>query len=141
MNFRAELFPLESKSIALDNERDVVFARNSIRQMAADLGFRAIDQTRLATVTSELSRNVVKYAGSGRIIVQALEGIRGVGLRLTFEDRGPGIDSIEDAMRNGFSTGGGLGIGLPGSKRLVEEFQIESTHGAGTRVTITKWTG
>jgi len=108
--------------------------------MAAALGFRMIDQTRLATVTSELARNVVKYARRGLMIAQPTESPLGrTGLRLIFEDRGPGIPDVEAAMRDGFTTGGGLGKGLPGSKRLVDEFRIESTPGSGTRVTVVRW--
>ena len=115
-------------------------ARNEVRQLAGALGFRPIDQTRLATVTSELARNVVKYGGSGRLIAQpTARGDGRDGLRLIFEDTGPGIADIEAAMRDGFSTGRGLGKGLPGSKRLVDEFQIESEPGRGTRVTVVRW--
>ena len=131
---------MESKSIALRSNRDVAVARNEVRAIAAALGFRGIDQTRLATVTSELARNVVKYAKSGHIIAQPTKGADGrEGLRLIFEDNGPGIVSIEAAMRDGFSTGGGLGKGLPGSRRLVDEFRIESEAGRGTRVTVVRW--
>ena len=108
--------------------------------MAAGLGFRIIDQTRLATVCSELARNVVKYAKRGRMIAQPLSGAHGrAGLRLIFEDTGPGIPDIGAAMRDGFSTGRGLGKGLPGSKRLVDVFEIESEVGVGTRVTVVRW--
>ncbi len=108
--------------------------------MAAALGFRIIDQTRLATVCSELARNVVKYAKRGRMIAGPLAGPAGrQGLRLIFEDEGPGIPDIEAAMRDGFSTGRGLGKGLPGSRRLVDDFRIESEVGRGTRVTVVRW--
>lgn len=108
--------------------------------MAATLGFRLIDQTRLATVTSELARNIVKYAGQGRMIAQPTSNAQGrQGIRLIFEDTGPGIPDIEAAMRDGFSTGRGLGKGLPGSRRLVDEFDIESDMGRGTRITIVRW--
>ena len=108
--------------------------------MAAWIGFRLIDQTRLATVTSELARNVVKYARRGRMIAQPLDGVQGrAGLRLIFEDSGPGIPDVNAAMRDGFSTGRGLGKGLPGSKRLVDDFKIESEVGRGTRVTVVRW--
>jgi serine/threonine-protein kinase RsbT len=131
---------LESKSIALNSERDISNARTQVRVIAAALGFRPLDQTRLATVTSELSRNVIKYGGGGQLIAQPTFGPDGRnGLRLIFEDKGPGIENIEAAMRDGFSTGGGLGKGLPGSKRLVDEFKIESESGRGTRVTIVRW--
>ena len=111
-----------------------------MRVIAAALGFRVLDQTRLATVASELSRNVIKYAGRGRLIAQPTESASGrQALRLIFEDRGPGIPDIEAAMRDGFSTGRGLGKGLPGARRLVDEFEIESEVGRGTRVTVLRW--
>lgn len=131
---------MESQSIRLETEHDIALARSRVRQMTVALGFRLIDQTRLATVTSELARNIIKYAVRGRVIAQPLTDARGrEGLRLIFEDRGPGIPDISAAMRDGFSTGGGLGKGLPGSKRLVEEFAIESAPGEGTRVTVARW--
>jgi serine/threonine-protein kinase RsbT len=131
---------LESRTITLEQDHDIAVARNEVRALAAALGFRALDQTRLATVASELARNVVKYAGSGRLIAQPTTTPDGrQALRLIFEDRGPGIPDIDAAMRDGFSTGRGLGKGLPGSKRLVDEFKIESEVGRGTRVTVTRW--
>ncbi len=131
---------MESKSIALESEHDIAVARGEVRALAIAIGFRIIDQSRLATVTSELARNIVKYAGRGRMIAQPTRKSTGiVGLRLIFEDSGPGIADIATAMRDGFSTGRGLGMGLPGSKRLVDEFKIESTPGRGTRVTIVRW--
>jgi serine/threonine-protein kinase RsbT len=131
---------LRIRSIALESEHDIVIARGEVRALAARLGFRLIDQTRLVTVTSELARNVVKYAGSGRMIAQPLDANEGrAGLRLTFEDEGPGIPDIAAAMRDGFSTGRSLGKGLPGSKRLVDLFEIESEVGRGTRVSIVRW--
>ena len=131
---------MQSRSIALESEHDIAVARGEVRTIAAGLGFRVIDQTRLATVTSELARNVVKYAQRGRMIAQPTTDTLGrSGLRLIFEDSGPGIPDIEAAMRDGFSTGRGLGKGLPGSKRLVDHFEIESAVGVGTRVTVVRW--
>jgi serine/threonine-protein kinase RsbT len=131
---------LPSRSIALEDADDIAVARGEARQMAARLGFRLIDQTRFATVASELARNVIKYAGRGRMIAQPTANATGrEGLRLIFEDTGPGIPDIEAAMRDGYSTGGGLGKGLPGSKRLSDEFRIESEPGRGTRVTVVRW--
>jgi serine/threonine-protein kinase RsbT len=131
---------LQSRSIALESEHDIIIARSEVRSLAAGLGFRAIDQTRLVTVSSELARNIVKYARRGRMIAQPLDEAQGrAGLRLIFEDEGPGIPDIAAAMRDGFSTGRGLGKGLPGSKRLVDVFEIESEVGRGTRVTIVRW--
>ena len=131
---------MQSKSIALESEHDIAVARGEVRAVAASLGFRLIDQTRLATVASELARNVVKYASRGRMIAQPLDATHGRrGLRLIFEDSGPGIPDVVAAMRDGFSTGRGLGKGLPGSRRLVDEFKIESEVGRGTRVTVVRW--
>ena len=131
---------MQSRSIALDSEHDIIIARSEVRTIASKLGFRMIDQTRLVTVTSELARNVVKYARRGRMIAQPLDAGQGrAGLRLIFEDEGPGIPDIAAAMRDGFSTGRGLGKGLPGSKRLVDVFEIESEVGRGTRVTVVRW--
>ena len=131
---------MQSRSIALESEHDIAVARGEVRSIAEWIGFRLIDQTRLATVTSELARNVVKYARRGRMIAQPLDPAQGrAGLRLIFEDSGPGIPDIAAAMRDGFSTGRGLGKGLPGSKRLVDVFEIESTVGVGTRVTVVRW--
>lgn len=131
---------MQSRSIALESEHDIAVARNEVRSIAVWLGFRIIDQTRLTTVASELARNVVKYARRGRMIAQPLDAEQGrAGLRLIFEDEGPGIPDIAAAMRDGFSTGRGLGKGLPGSKRLVDVFEIESEVGRGTRVTVVRW--
>lgn len=131
---------MQNRPIALESEHDIIIARSEVRAIAAGLGFRLIDQTRLVTVTSELARNVVKYAKRGRMIAQPLDAARGrAGLRLIFEDAGPGIPDIDAAMRDGFSTGRGLGKGLPGSKRLMDLFEIESTVGVGTRVTVVRW--
>ena len=131
---------MQSRSIALESEHDIIIARSEVRALAARLGFRLIDQTRLVTVTSELARNVVKYASRGRMIAQPLDAPPArAGLRLVFEDSGPGIPDVNAAMRDGFSTGRGLGKGLPGSKRLVDLFEIESTVGVGTRVTVVRW--
>ncbi|MBA2503753.1 MAG: anti-sigma regulatory factor [Pyrinomonadaceae bacterium] len=131
---------MESRSIRLESERDIAVARNEVRNIAARLGFLLLDQTRLTTVASELARNVVKYAGRGRLITQMASGATGRrGLRLIFEDEGPGIADVDLAMRDGYSTGGGLGKGLPGSKRLVDEFKIESATGRGTRITVVRW--
>ena len=131
---------MPSRSIALEDEHDIVVARNEARRFAASVGFGLVEQTRLATVASELARNVVKYAKRGRMIAQPVESGAGRrGLRLIFEDSGPGIPDLQAAMRDGFSTGRGLGKGLPGAKRLVHEFEIESEVGRGTKVSVVRW--
>jgi len=131
---------LESRAISLESEHDIVVARGEVRAMAVALGFGLTDQTRLATVASELARNIVKYAGRGQMIAEPTERTDGrAGLRLIFEDSGAGIPDIPAAMRDGFTTGRGLGQGLPGSRRLMHEFKIESTPERGTRVTVVRW--
>ncbi len=133
---------MESKVIALENEQDITIARNEARQMATALGFRILDQTKITTIASELARNIIKYGTRGRMIAQPVEEASGrVGLRLVFEDAGAGIPDIAAAMRDGFSTNRGLGQGLPGSRRLADEFKIVSEVGRGTNVTVVKWKG
>lgn len=125
--------------MSIQSSADVVLIRQAVRQFALELGFGLVDQTKIVTAASELARNTLEYGGGGTVKLEALqEGIRR-GLRLTFEDTGPGIPDIELALKDGFTTGGGLGMGLSGSKRLVNEFNIVSQVGVGTCVTITKW--
>ncbi|MBL7062631.1 MAG: anti-sigma regulatory factor [Anaerolineae bacterium] len=121
--------------VVLENSRDVVIARRAGREMARQLGFGPADQTRLATAISELARNVVQHAGEGVCLVADESNERQISIKVVIEDHGPGIPDIEKAMGYGFSTGGGLGAGLPGAKRLVHEFDIESQPGH-TRVAI-----
>jgi len=121
------------------SSEDVVTIRQAVRQRAVDLGFSLVDQTKLVTAASELARNLVQHAGGGVVKVQTIaEGPRR-GLRLVFEDKGPGIPDLQLAMRDGYSTDGGLGLGLSGARRLSNEFAIDSTPGQGTRVTIARW--
>lgn len=118
---------------------DVVVVRQQVRALAVEVGLSLVDQTKIVTAASELARNTLDYGGGGQCAVHRIEdGIR-KGLRLTFEDRGPGIANIEQALKDGFTTGNGLGLGLSGAKRLSNEFSIESTVGVGTRVTIARW--
>ena len=118
---------------------DVVRVRQVARQWAAELKFSLVDQTKLVTATSELARNTLEHGKGGRMKVELVEnGVR-KGIRLTFEDDGPGIPNIELALRDGYTTGNGLGLGLSGSKRLVNEFEIKSETGRGTTVTVTRW--
>ena len=131
---------LKSETAPLQTEADIVRVRQTVRQWAIQQGFSLVDQTKLVTATSELARNTVNYGGGGALQLEALlnEGSRR-GLRLIFEDHGPGIPDIAQAMTDGYTTGEGLGLGLGGAKRLVNEFDITSHTGAGTRVCITKW--
>ena len=118
---------------------DVVGIRQAVRQRAIELGFNLIDQTKIVTAASELARNTVQYGGGGTVTIDGIDNEGRRGLRLTFEDKGPGIADIELAMRDGYTTGGGLGLGLSGARRLSSEFQIQSKPGEGTRVTIVRW--
>jgi serine/threonine-protein kinase RsbT len=125
--------------VPLNTHEDVARARQQVRASAVKLGFNLLDQTKLVTATSELARNTVIYGGGGVMKLESLtNGIR-QGLRLSFEDQGPGIPDIDLAMQDGYTTGDGLGYGLGGARRLVNEFEIVSQPGEGTRVSITKW--
>jgi serine/threonine-protein kinase RsbT len=117
----------------------VVLVRQAVRKWAIDLGFSLVDQTKMITAASELARNALDYGGGGTVRLEALVNGHRRGLRLTFEDQGPGIPDIDKALTDGYTTGKGLGLGLSGSKRLVNEFEIASRVGEGTRVTITRW--
>jgi serine/threonine-protein kinase RsbT len=130
---------LKHETLPARSEGDVVLVRQTVRKWAAELGFSLVDQTKILTAASELARNALIHGGGGAVRLEALsEGSRR-GLRLTFEDQGPGIPDIDLALRDGYTTGGGLGLGLGGSKRLVNEFEISSRAGEGTRVTVIKW--
>lgn len=131
--------PIQEQQLALKSEEDVVRARQLVRKCAADARFGLVDQTKIVTAASEIARNTVIYGGGGSMRLEILqEGIR-TGLRLTFEDQGPGIPNIELAMQDGYTTGGGLGLGLGGAKRLVNDFDIQSKVGVGTKITIVRW--
>jgi serine/threonine-protein kinase RsbT len=129
----------KDESRPLRAEDDVVRARQAVRAWAVEMGFSLVDQTKLVTAASELARNTVVYGGGGTVRMEALENGARLGLRLTFEDQGPGIPDVERALQDGFTSGGGLGLGLGGARRLVNEFEIHSAAGEGTRVTVTKW--
>jgi serine/threonine-protein kinase RsbT len=117
----------------------VVAVRQAVRQHAVELGFNLVDQTKIVTAASELARNTLQYGGGGTLLLETIEEGARRGLRLTFEDHGPGIANIELAMRDGYTSGGGLGLGLSGARRLSNDFNIESRPGEGTRVTIARW--
>ena len=119
----------------------VVLVRQAVRRCALDVGLNLVDQTKIVTASSELARNTLEYGGGGTARVEILQNGSRAGLRVTFEDAGAGIADIEAAMKDGFTTGSGLGLGLGGAKRLSHEFQIESEPGRGTRVTIVRWKG
>jgi serine/threonine-protein kinase RsbT len=131
---RTETFDVRSGS-------EVVQVRHLVRACAVDCGFTLVEQTKLVTAASELARNMVDYGGGGTLRIEVLDDGRRNGVRLTFVDHGPGIADIQQALRDGFTTGSGMGLGLGGAKRLSNEFDIESRPGDGTRVTITRWRG
>jgi len=120
-------------------EHDVVAARQTVRKLATQLGMRLVDQTKLITAASELARNTVIYGGGGRMEWAVVANGMRKGLRLSFRDDGPGIPDLKLAMTDGWTSGSGLGLGLSGSKRLVDEFELDTAPGRGTRVTIVKW--
>jgi len=129
----------KTETLPIRSEQDVVSVRQAVKTWAAQLGFSLVDQTKIVTAASELGRNTFIYGGGGNAKLEMLnEGIRR-GLRVTFEDQGPGIPDIEQALQDGYTSGKGMGLGLSGSKRLVNEFKIVSRVGEGTTVTIIRW--
>ncbi|WP_392888516.1 anti-sigma regulatory factor [Pseudomonas migulae] len=129
-----------SGSQPIQIEQDVVLARQMARKLATECGMRLIDLTKLVTAVSELARNTMVYGGGGDMDWQILDENSRTGLRLVFRDEGPGIPDIKLAMTDGWTSGSGLGLGLTGAKRLVEEFELDTAPGKGTRITITRWT-
>jgi serine/threonine-protein kinase RsbT len=125
--------------IAIRSDDDVVAVRREARELAASIGFEATDLTLLATAISEVARNITAYAGEGEIVLTVANSGGRAGIRVVARDAGPGIEDVELALRDGYSTGEGLGLGLPGARRLVDEFAIETTPGRGTVVTMVKW--
>ena len=130
---------LLSEQRQIQASEDVVGVRQAVRQRAVELGFNLVDQTKIVTAASELARNTLQYGGGGTVRLESVQEGARRGLRLVFEDRGPGIPNLELAMRDGYTTGSGLGLGLSGAKRLSNDFAIESRVGEGTRVTIVRW--
>jgi serine/threonine-protein kinase RsbT len=125
--------------VAINSNQDIVIARQRGRALAAELGFSAVDGTFLATAISELARNIVTYAGKGEITLRAIRDTHRQGIMVVASDRGPGIRDVQQALRDGFSTSGSLGLGLPGVRRLMDEFEIKTQFGHGTIVTVKKW--
>ena len=125
--------------MSLREADEVALVRHAVRDWAVYLGFGLVDQTKMVTAASELARNMVIYGGGGTVYIESPKVDGRVGLRLTFEDRGPGIADIQRALTDGYTTGNGLGLGLGGAKRLSNEFEISSRPGEGTRISITRW--
>ena len=130
---------LTKETMQIVREQDVVPFRNRVKEFSVKIGLSLVNQTKLITAASELVRNMLKYAGGGTVVLEIISKNAQTGVRLTFTDEGPGIPDVQQAMQDGFSTGKSLGLGLPGAKRLVNEFHIQSTPGQGTTVTVTLW--
>lgn len=133
------IISLSKDNIQVQKEQDVVLLRNRTREVALKIKMGLVNQTKLITAASELLRNMLRYGGGGECLVEIVTRGRDTGVRLTFSDKGPGIPDISAAMRDGFSTGKSLGLGLPGAKRLSNEFDLKSKSGEGTVVMIIKW--
>ena len=130
---------LNKEAMTITREVDVIPFRNRLKEYAVKVGMSLVNQTKIITAASELARNMLKYAGGGVAVIEVVSKGRENGIKLTFSDNGPGIPDVKLAMKDGFSTGKSLGLGLPGTKRLVSEFDIQSEVGKGTTVTVTKW--
>jgi serine/threonine-protein kinase RsbT len=131
--------PPRDETLPVRTSADVVMVRQAVRALAMAQGFSLVDQTKIVTAASELARNTLEHGGGGTARLQAVtQGVR-PGVRLTFEDQGPGIADTRLALTDGYTSGGGMGLGLSGSKRLVNEFELWTEVGRGTRVTVTKW--
>lgn len=128
----------KTESLTLQSDSDIVRVRQVTRAKAIEVGLSLVDQTKIVTAASELARNTIRYGGGGTVLLEQFDMGRPA-LRLTFKDEGPGIPNIEEALKDGYTTGGGLGLGLSGAKRLSNEFNIESRVGEGTTVTIVRW--
>jgi serine/threonine-protein kinase RsbT len=133
------ILTLNQEIMPLYKEQEVILLRNRIKEYAVKIGMGLVNQTKLITAASELMRNMLKYAVGGSVKIETISKGRDTGIRLTFSDKGPGIADITLAMKDGFSTGKSLGLGLPGTKRLVSEFDLKSKPGEGTVVTVIKW--
>jgi serine/threonine-protein kinase RsbT len=135
------LAPEAAERIAIESDADVVTARQRARALAVGLEMPSTDQTLLATAISEIARNITTYAVRGEVVIDLVRDANGRrGVRVIARDEGPGIDDLERALTDGYTTGGGLGLGLPGARRLVDDFDIQTAPGAGTTVTLIKWT-
>jgi serine/threonine-protein kinase RsbT len=130
---------LKSEELTVMREVDIVTARQKVRGHAIEMGWGPVDQTKIETAASELARNMVQHAGGGTVSIEEIEDAGKRGIRIIFEDQGPGIPDMDLAMQDGYTTRNGMGLGLPGAKRLVNDFEITSRQGKGTRVIITKW--
>ncbi|MGD0132951.1 MAG: anti-sigma regulatory factor [Bryobacteraceae bacterium] len=130
---------VSAESMEIRASDDIVLVRQAVRKKSIALGFGLVDQTKVVTASSELARNTLDYGGGGTVLLELVENGTRSGLKLTFEDQGPGIPDIDQALTDGYTTGNGMGLGLSGAKRLSNEFEIWSKPGEGTRVSILRW--
>jgi serine/threonine-protein kinase RsbT len=130
---------IQKENLPLLREQDIVAARQTIRKVSQQIGFSIVDQTKIVTAASELARNAVVYGGGGILEWETIDQNGRIGLRLTVSDQGPGIEDLTLAMKDGWTSGRGMGLGLPGTKRLVNDFSITSERGVGTKVIVTRW--
>jgi len=133
------MISLTKEFLLIEKEQDVILFRNRLKEMSVRIGMSLVNQTKLITAASELVRNMLKFANGGKTIIEIISEGRNTGIRIVFEDKGPGIPDISLAMKDGFSTAKSLGLGLPGARRLVNEFEIKSVVNQGTTVTIVRW--
>lgn len=131
----------KTETLPVRTSAELVGVRHRVRSFAVECGFTLVEQTKIVTAASELARNMVDYGGGGTVLLEAIDDGMRKGLRLTFEDKGPGIADIQEALRDGFTSGSGMGLGLGGAKRLSNEFDIQSAPGRGTRIVIARWRG
>jgi serine/threonine-protein kinase RsbT len=134
-----EIKVVSSASMPIRTSEEIVLVRQEVRKKAVALGFGLVDQTKIVTATSELGRNTLDYGGGGTAQMEVVENGQRSGIRVVFEDHGPGIADIELALKDGYSSGNGMGLGLGGAKRLSHEFEISSKPGEGTRISILRW--
>jgi serine/threonine-protein kinase RsbT len=130
---------LKDETTPINSSGDIVKVRQLVRECSVSLGFSLVEQTKMVTAASELARNVLEHGGGGNVRIETLQNEIQRGIKLTFIDEGPGIPNIEEALKDGFSTGSGMGLGLGGARRLTNDFEIESAPGRGTKVAITRW--
>lgn len=125
--------------VSVSSDLDIIAARMAARNVARSLGFSSIDQARIATATSELTRNIFVYAGEGEVVIRSIERDRRYGIEIVFIDHGPGISDVNSVLQDGYTTAGTMGMGLPGARRLMDELEIETAIGQGTTITTRKW--
>lgn len=131
--------PIKTETLQVTGESNIVSVRQAVRRLALEIKLSLVDQTKIVTAASELARNLLVYGGGGEVLMEIIRSGTRTGLRVHFVDQGPGIPDVEQALRDGFTSGSGMGLGLGGARRLVNEFEIDSAPGKGTRVSIIRW--